>query len=40
MRRIGSGLHQFWEKAYKDNLTGLAAMVAYTLLLTRLPRSR
>ena len=37
MRRIGSGLHQFWEKAYTDNLTGLAAMVAYNLLLSVFP---
>jgi membrane protein len=37
MRRIGSGLHRFWEKAYTDNLTGLAAMVAYNLLLSVFP---
>jgi membrane protein len=37
MRRIGSGIHQFWEKAYSDNLTGLAAMVAYNLLLSVFP---
>jgi membrane protein len=37
MRRIGSGIHQFWEKAYSDNLTGLAGMVAYNLLLSVFP---
>jgi membrane protein len=37
MRRIGSGLKQFWEKAYVDNLTGLAGMVAYNLLLSIFP---
>ena len=37
MRRIGSGLHRFWRKAYEDNLTGLAAMVAYNLLLSVFP---
>ena len=37
MRRIGSGLKQFWEKAYEDNLTGLAGMVAYNLLLSIFP---
>jgi membrane protein len=37
MRRIASGVHAFWEKAYKDNLTGLAAMVAYNLLLSVFP---
>jgi membrane protein len=37
MRRIGSGLHRFWEKAYTDNLTGMAAMVAYNLLLSVFP---
>jgi YihY family inner membrane protein len=37
MRRIGSGIHLFWEKAYRDNLTGLAAMVAYNLLLSVFP---
>jgi len=28
---------RFWRKAYEDNLTGLAAMVAYTLLLSVFP---
>jgi len=37
MRWIGSGLKQFWEKAYTDNLTGLAGMVAYNLLLSIFP---
>jgi YihY family inner membrane protein len=37
MRRIGSGLKEFWEKAYTDNLTGLAGMVAYNLLLSVFP---
>jgi YihY family inner membrane protein len=37
MRSIGSGLKQFWEKAYGDNLTGLAGMVAYNLLLSIFP---
>jgi YihY family inner membrane protein len=30
-------LKAFWTKAYEDNLTGLAAMVAYTLLLSVFP---
>src|SRR3954452_2633755 len=37
MRRIGSGIGRFWQKAYTDNLTGLAAMVAYNLLLSVFP---
>jgi YihY family inner membrane protein len=37
MRRIASGVHTFWRKAYMDNLTGLAAMVAYNLLLSVFP---
>jgi membrane protein len=37
MRRIGHGLKEFWEKAYTDNLTGLAGMVAYSLLLSIFP---
>ncbi len=28
---------RFWRKAYEDNLTGLAAMVAYNLLLSLFP---
>ncbi len=30
-------LKAFWRKAYEDNLTGLAAMVAYTLMLSVFP---
>jgi membrane protein len=37
MGRIGSGLKRFWEKSYQDNLTGLAGMVAYNLLLSIFP---
>jgi membrane protein len=37
MPRIGEGLKQFWRKAYGDNLTGLAGMVAYNLLLSVFP---
>jgi YihY family inner membrane protein len=37
MRWIGSGLKQFYVKAYEDNLTGLAGMVAYSLLLSIFP---
>ena len=37
MRRIGSGLKQFYVKGYEDNLTGLAGMVAYSLLLSIFP---
>jgi len=37
MRWIGRGIKQFWEKAYQDNLTGLAGMVAYNLLLSIFP---
>ncbi len=37
MRWIGRGLKEFWRKAYTDNLTGLAGMVAYSLLLSVFP---
>ena len=37
MRWIGRGLKQFYVKAYTDNLTGLAGMVAYSLLLSIFP---
>jgi YihY family inner membrane protein len=37
MRWIGRGLKSFWQKAYEDNLTGLAGMVAYNLLLSIFP---
>jgi membrane protein len=30
-------LKAFWTKAYEDNLTGLAAMVAYTMMLSVFP---
>ena len=30
-------LARFWRKAYEDNLTGMAAMVAYNLLLSVFP---
>ena len=34
---IGRGLKRFYVKAYTDNLTGLAGMVAYSLLLSIFP---
>jgi YihY family inner membrane protein len=37
MRRVRAALVAFWRKAYEDNVTGLAAMVAYNLLLSILP---
>ena len=37
VRPVGSALKHFWQKAYEDNLTGLAAMVAYSLLLSVFP---
>jgi membrane protein len=37
MRSIGQGLKAFYVKAYTDNLTGLAGMVAYSLLLSVFP---
>jgi YihY family inner membrane protein len=37
VRWIGSGLKQFYVKGYTDNLTGLAGMVAYSLLLSIFP---
>jgi membrane protein len=37
MRAIGRGLKHFYVKAYTDNLTGLAGMVAYSLLLSIFP---
>jgi YihY family inner membrane protein len=37
MRRVRSAVTRFWRKAYEDNLTGLAAMVAYSLLLSLFP---
>jgi YihY family inner membrane protein len=35
--RPGRAIARFWRKAYEDNLTGLAAMVAYNLLLSIFP---
>jgi membrane protein len=35
--RLGRGLAAFWRKSYEDGLTGLAAMVAYNLLLSVFP---
>jgi membrane protein len=37
MRGIRHFLADFWREAYADNLTGLAAMVAYNLLLSIFP---
>jgi membrane protein len=37
MGRARAALVRFWRKAYEDNLTGLAAMVAYNLLLSIFP---
>jgi membrane protein len=37
MHRVGAAVKRFWSKAYEDNLTGLAAMVAYNLLLSLFP---
>ena len=37
MGRARTALVSFWRKAYEDNLTGLAAMVAYNLLLSIFP---
>ena len=37
MSRIRRPFVAFWRKAYKDNLTGLASMVAYSLLLSIFP---
>jgi YihY family inner membrane protein len=37
MHRLGSAVRRFWSKAYEDGLTGLAAMVAYNLLLSLFP---
>jgi YihY family inner membrane protein len=35
--RTGRAAFSFWKKAYEDGLTGLAAMVAYNLLLSIFP---
>jgi membrane protein len=37
MGRARAAAARFWRKAYEDNLTGLAAMVAYNLLLSIFP---
>jgi membrane protein len=37
MGRARAAVVKFWRKAYEDNLTGLAAMVAYNLLLSIFP---
>jgi membrane protein len=37
MGRVRAALANFWRKGYEDNVTGLAAMVAYNLLLSILP---
>ncbi|MDX6662547.1 MAG: rane protein [Solirubrobacterales bacterium] len=33
----GAYLHAFWNRAYRENVTGLAAMVAYNLMLAVFP---
>jgi membrane protein len=37
MGRVRAAVASFWTKAYEDNLTGLASMVAYNLLLSIFP---
>jgi uncharacterized BrkB/YihY/UPF0761 family membrane protein len=37
MAPVRASLAAFWRKAYEENLTGMAAMVAYTLLLSVFP---
>ena len=37
MHRIARAVASFWRKSYEDGLTGLAAMVAYNLLLSIFP---
>jgi hypothetical protein len=37
MGRVRAAVAGFWRKAYEDNLTGLASMVAYNLLLSIFP---
>jgi membrane protein len=37
MGRARAAVVHFWRKAYEDNLTGLASMVAYNLLLSIFP---
>src|SRR5437764_6426894 len=35
--RLRLFLHAFWERAYRENITGLAGMVAYNLFLALFP---
>jgi membrane protein len=35
--RIGPSLGAFWRRAYEENITGMAAMVAYNLMLSVFP---
>jgi membrane protein len=37
VHRLGRAVAAFWRKAYQENLTGLASMVAYSLLLSIFP---
>jgi membrane protein len=37
MQRLRRAIGRFWQKGYEDGLTGLAAMVAYNLLLSLFP---
>src|ERR1700709_300016 len=39
MRQTRPWLHAFWNRAYRENVTGLAAMVAYNLMLAVFPFS-
>src|SRR5690349_24887388 len=36
-RRLGLFLKAFWDRAYRENITGLAGMVAYNLGLALFP---
>jgi membrane protein len=36
-RRLRPWLHAFWHRAYRENVTGLSAMVAYNLMLAVFP---
>src|SRR5690349_24405982 len=36
-RRLGLFLKAFWDRAYRENITGLAGMVAYNLFLALFP---
>ncbi len=36
-RNPGFWLHAFWQRAYRENVTGLSAMVAYNLMLAVFP---